>query len=177
MKFAVLFADGFEEIEAFSAVSVLRRAGMSVDMVGAVGSVVSSGHGARVMMDARLNSVRADSYDGVVIPGGSLSCDNLVKNKPALDFIRAFYERGKIVAAICCAPKVLLEAGVLENVKATIYPGMEKDIPYPRNDAVVVDRNVITSKGPGTALEFSLAIVEAASGKAKAAKIRKDLVL
>lgn len=177
MKLMVLFADGFEEIEACSVMSVLRTAGIDTDMVGVVGSVITGGHGVRVMMDKRINNIKSSEYDGVIIPGGTLSCQNLSHSKIVLDIIKDFAENGKLVAAICCAPSILVKAGVLENRKATIYPGMERELPYPREGKVVVDRNIITSPGPGTALEFSLAIVKHVLGNKPIEKMRKDLVL
>lgn len=176
MKLMVPFADGFEEIEAFSITSVLRSAGIDVDMVGVVGSVITGEHGVRVMVDKRLSSIKADDYDGIVIPGGR-SCKTLAKSKTILDMIKQFNEHDKLIAAICCAPLVLVEAGVLDNRKATIYPGFEKKLSYPRGDRVVIDRNIITSQGPGTAIAFALSIVEFLMGKKKADLLRAELVV
>ena len=79
------------------------------------------------------------------------------------------------MAAICAAPSILSKAGILDDRRATIYPGMEKEIPRPRPDRVVVDQNVITSQGPGTAIEFGLAIAEKLAGKAKADEVRRRM--
>jgi 4-methyl-5(b-hydroxyethyl)-thiazole monophosphate biosynthesis len=177
MKLMTLFANGFEEIEAFSVISVLRTAGIDVDMIGVVGSVITGGHGVRAMMDNRINNIKAGDYDGIIIPGGSMSCENLGRSKAVMDIIKDFDEKGKLVAAICCAPLLLAKADILDNRKATIYPGMEKELSYPRGEKVVVDRNIITSQGPGTALDFSLSIVELLLGKKKAENMREDLVL
>lgn len=177
MKLMVPFADGFEEIEAFSVMSVLRGAGIAVDMVGVVGSVITGAHGVRVMADKRLNVVKVDDYDGIVIPGGGQGCANLEKSKIIMDMIRQFNERGKLIAAICFAPRLLVKAGVLDNRKATIYPGMERELPYPRGNRVVVDGNIITSQGPGTSIEFALSIVEFLMGKKKAETLRAGLIV
>lgn len=176
MKLMVPFADGFEEIEAFSVISVLRGAGADVDMVGVVGSVITGEHGVRVTVDKRLNAVKADDYDGIVIPGGR-SYKILVKSKVILDIIKDLNRRGKLVAAICYAPLILAEAGVLDSKKATIYPGLEKELPYPRGDRIVVDGNIITSQGPGTSIEFALSIVEFLMGKKKAEALRESLIV
>jgi 4-methyl-5(b-hydroxyethyl)-thiazole monophosphate biosynthesis len=176
MKLLMPLADGFEEIEAFVPLSVLRGAGVQVDLVGLAGSLATGGHGARVATDRRLADVRVDEYDGIVIPGGSRGCANLERSKAVMDIIAAMNEKGKLVAAICAAPAVLAKAGVLKNRKASVYPGMERDIPYPRPEKVVVDGNVITSQGPGTAMEFALEIVKQLIGAAEAAKHRKALV-
>lgn len=176
MRLIVPLADGFEEIEAFSTISILRSAGIGVETVGVVGSVITGAHGVRVMVDNRLNSVKADNYDGIVIPGGSRGCDNLTKAKVVLDMIKQLNERGKLVAAICYAPLILAKAGVLDNRKATIYPGLEKELPYPRANKVVIDGNIITSQGPGTSIDFALSIVEFFMGKKKAENLRAGLV-
>lgn len=177
MRVMVAFADGFEEIEALTVVDVLRRVGIAVDMVGVVGSVITGAHGVRMMADKKLRDIKAEEYDGIVLPGGSPGYINLGRSSALLEIVKKMNAKGKLVAAICAAPSVLAKAGILENKKATIYPGMEKEIPYPRGDKVVVDGNVITSQGPGTALEFALRIVEALAGKEKALALRKALVV
>jgi 4-methyl-5(b-hydroxyethyl)-thiazole monophosphate biosynthesis len=85
-------------------------------------------------------------------------------------------EKGKLIAAICAAPSVLAKFHVLDNKRATIYPGMEKELPYPRDERVVIDDNIITSQGPGTAMEFALAIVEKLLGREKAWELKEQLV-
>lgn len=177
MRLIVPFADGFEEIEAFSIMSVLRGAGLDVDMIGVVGSVITGGHGVRAMMDKRLGDVKSDDYDGIVIPGGGRACTTLGKSKVITGMIKEFNERGKLIAAICYAPRLLVQAGILDNRKATIYPGLEKELSYPRGERVVVDGNIITSQGPGTSIEFALAIVEFLMGKEKADALRIGLVV
>jgi len=177
MKLMMPLAEGFEEIEAFSVISVLRGAGINVDTVGVVGSVITGGHGVRVMVDKKLMQTNAGDYDGVVLPGGTRGCANLLKSNDILNSIRDFDTSGKLVAGICAAPKVLAKAGVLSNRKATIYPGMEREIAYPRGDRVVVDGNVITSQGPGTAIEFALSIIEYFLGKEQADIHKMNLVV
>jgi 4-methyl-5(b-hydroxyethyl)-thiazole monophosphate biosynthesis len=176
MKLVMPLAEGFEEIEAFVPLSVLRGAGVQVDLVGLAGSVATGGHGARITTDRRLADVRVDDYDGIVLPGGTRGCANLERSKAVMDLIAAMGEKGKIIAAICAAPAVLAKAGVLKNRKTAVYPGMERQVPYPRPEKVVVDGNVITSQGPGTAMEFSLEILKHILGPAEAAKHRKALV-
>jgi len=176
MKLLMPFAEGFEEIEAMSAISILRSAGISIDMVGVVGSMIPGAHGINTAMDKRIGDIRVDDYDGIVIPGGSRGCANLERSKIVMDAIKKLNEQGKLVAAICAAPLLLSKAGVLHNKKATIYPGMEKELPYPRDSKVVVDGNIITSQGPGTALDFALEIVKQLVGREKADKVRANLL-
>lgn len=177
MRVMVPFANGFEEVEALTIVDVLRRAGINVDMVGIVGSVIEGAHGVRVMMDKKLGNVKADDYDGIVLPGGSPGYVNLNRSSVLKNIIKDINAKGKLVAAICAAPTVLVAAGVMENKRATIYPGMERELPYPRGGRVVVDGNIVTSQGPGTAIEFSLRIVEILAGRDRAAAIKKSLVV
>jgi 4-methyl-5(b-hydroxyethyl)-thiazole monophosphate biosynthesis len=176
MRLLMPLADGFEEIEAFVPLSVLRGAGVQVDTVGLAGSVASGSHGTKVSTDRRLAEVRVDDYDGIVLPGGGRGCANLERSKAVMDIIAGMNERGKLVAAICAAPLLLAKAGVLDNRKATVYPGMERELPYPRPGRVVVDGNVVTSQGPGTAVDFALEIVKQLLGPAAAEKQRKGLV-
>lgn len=176
MKVMIPLAEGFEEIEALTVVDVLRRAGITVDTVGVMGSVVSGAHGIRVMTDKKLLEINADEYDAIVLPGGSPGYVNLGRSSKIIEILKEFDSKGKIVAAICAAPSILAKAGILEGKRATIYPGMEKELPYPRGDRVVVDGNVITSQGPGTAMEFALAIVKALLGDDKALQLKRQLV-
>lgn len=177
MKIMIPFADGFEDIEAITVVDVLRRAGIKVDTVGVVGSVITSKNGVRVMVDKRLNEVKAEDYDGIVLPGGSKGVENLSKTASLLEMIKKINKNGKLVCAICAAPSILARIGILDDKKATIFPGMEGEIPYPRSDRVVVDGNVVTSQAAGTAMEFSLKLVEILAGKKKAEELREHLVV
>jgi len=177
MKVMVLFAEGFEEIEAMTVVDVLRRGGIQVDTVGVVGSVILSSHGVRVMMDKRLNEIVPDQYDAIILPGGSPGYINLGKSGKIIEIIKKFNSQNKLIAAICGAPSILAKEGLLDNKKATIYPGNERLLAYPRDGPVVVDGNIITSQGPGTAMEFALKIVEKLLGSNEVEKLRKELVV
>lgn len=173
----VTLADGFEDIEAMVPIDILRRAGVIVDTVGVVGSVITSKNGVRVMVDKRLMEINADDYDGIILPGGDPGYINLGRTAKVIEILKRMNAQNKLIAAICAAPSVLAKAGVLENKKATISPGMEKELPYPRADRVVVDGNVITSQAPGTAMEFALTLVEKMVSKGKASELRKRLVV
>jgi len=170
-------AEGFEEIEALTVVDVLRRAGINVDTVGVMGSMVTGSHGVRVMTDKKILEINADEYDGIVLPGGNPGYLNLGRSSKIIEILKKFDAEGKLIAAICAAPSVLAKAGVLEGKKATIYPGMEKELPYPRGERVVIDGKIITSQAPGTAMEFALAIVEFLAGKDRAFQMKRQLVV
>lgn len=176
MKLFMPFANGFEEIEALATIDLLRRAGIKIDMVGVVGTVMEGGQGVKVMMDKKINDIHTDDYEGIVLPGGGKGVENLGRSKLVIDAIKKLNDDGKLVAAICYSPSLLAKVGVLENRKATIYPGKEREIPYPREGKVVVDNNIITSQGPGTTIDFALAIIKYLVGPEKADKIRKSVL-
>ncbi len=175
MKIMVPLADGFEEIEALTIIDVLRRAGINVETVGVVGSLISGCHNVRVNTDKKLAEINEAEYDGIILPGGP-GTNTLARTSKIISIIKRLNAEGKLIGAICAAPSVLSKAGILENKKATIYPGMEKELQYPRGERVVIDGKIITSQAPGTAMEFALKIVEHLVGSEKAAKLRKELV-
>lgn len=176
MKVMVPLADGFEEIEALTVVDVLRRAGVEVDTVGIVGATITGASGIRVMVDKRLPEIDPRKYDAIVLPGGR-AYQTLMKTSKITEVLKEFDSKQKTIGAICAAPAILASLGILEEKRATIYPGMEKHLAYPRGNRVVVDGHIITSQGPGTALEFSLALVKKLVGDAAVAKLKKELVV
>lgn len=176
MKVFIPLADGFEDIEAISVVDVLRRADITVDTVGIPGSTITSMGGVKVIVDRKMIEIRAEDYDGVILPGGGKAVDTLKRTNALIDIIKKLDSKGKLVAAICVAPSILAKNGMLEDRKATIYPGLERELPRPRGERVVIDKNIITSQGPGTAMEFALKIVEFLKGQAKADQVRRSLI-
>ena len=177
MKVMVPLANGFEEIEALTVVDVLRRAGIKTETVGVIGSVIEGAHGVKVMVDKRLNQVVSDEYDAIILPGGSPGYLNLGKSAQLMEILKSFNRQNKVIGAICGAPLILAKQGLLDNKRATVYPGMEKELPYPRGKNVVVDGNVITSQAPGTAMEFALKIVEKLLSRSEVQRLRKELII
>lgn len=175
-KILVPLAEGFEEIEALAVVDILRRAGIDVVIAGTTGTMVVGAHGIRVTADKRLIDLETDSFDGIVLPGGNPGYKNLMRHETLLRIVENFGKNGKIVAAICGAPLILAKLGLLKDKKATAYPGLEKNFDRPRADAVVVDGNYITSRGPGTAIKFALKIVEMMLGKEKMLKLQAEII-
>jgi 4-methyl-5(b-hydroxyethyl)-thiazole monophosphate biosynthesis len=165
MNVLVPLAEGFEEIEAMTVVDVLRRAGIKVTTSGLPGTIVLGSRKVKVIADTKLDDIVEKDYDALVLVGGSPGYTNLSKSNKILKIIGDFHRDGKLVAAICGAPTVLAEAGILTNIKATVYPGLEKYIPKPRSVRVISENNVITSQGPGTSMEFALKLVEHLAGK------------
>ena len=176
MRVMIPLANGFEEIEAFTVVDVLRRANIKVDTIGIIGSVIQSKHGVKIIVDRTLNQVNPEEYDAIILPGGSPGYQNLGKSAKLIEILKTFNRQNKLIGAICGAPTILAKEGLLEDKKATIYPGYEKMLAYPRNGPVVIDGNIITSQGPGTAIEFALKIVSKILNPAEAERLRKELV-
>lgn len=161
-KIAICMAPGCEEIEGLAVVDILRRANMTIDMISITDSLeVTGSHHVTFMADRLLADVDWNAYDGIVLPGGIPGTPNLGACKGVTDTIKQFAKQGKLVAAICAAPGVLGQNGLLEGKKATSYPGFDEEMMgcVYLQDNVVVDGNLITSRGMGTAIDFSLAIV------------------
>jgi 4-methyl-5(b-hydroxyethyl)-thiazole monophosphate biosynthesis len=167
-KVLVPLADGFEEIEAVTIVDLLRRAGVEVRTASLAGREVTGSHGITVMADSGLDEVEAGDYDMIVLPGGMPGTTHLKSDSRVVRLLRQFAESGRYTAAICAAPSVLAHAGLLEGRKATSFPGFLTAGSAPgirlSEDAVVVDGKVATSRGPGTALPFGLALIELLEG-------------
>jgi 4-methyl-5(b-hydroxyethyl)-thiazole monophosphate biosynthesis len=159
MRLIVPLAEGFEEIEAIAVIDILRRANIKVDVVGVEDEVVAGRNGIKVLCDKIITDVKPEDYDGIVLPGGNPGYKNLENNQQVINIIKSLNGRGKLVAAICASPTILEKIGILEDKKATCYPTMKDKIKNFVNERVVVDKNIITSQGPGTAIEFALEIV------------------
>lgn len=174
-RIAVLFAEGFEEVEGLTQVDFLRRAGVEITVVGVTGTTVTGGHDVTIETDTTIDKVDSESLDGVVIPGGMPGAENVAASTHAQDLVKKLFKAGKLVAAICAAPAVVLEPlGVLEGKTATCYPGFEGRFQQAgfSEERVVKDGTVITSRGPGTAAEFAVALIEYLVDRKTADKIR-----
>ena len=163
----VPLAEGFEELEAVTIIDILRRAGIDVVVASLAGSPVTGSHGIRLAADTPLGALAEQDFDMIALPGGMPGADHLKKDPRIAEIIRRLHGAGRPVAAICAAPMVLAAAGVLDGRRATSYPGFLEDAGNTTvvGDAVVIDGGVITSRGPGTALDFALALVEELAGR------------
>ena len=162
-KVLVLLANGFEEIEALSVVDVLRRAKVTCHMGSLDTEYVKGTHNIEVKSDVNINNTDIDEYDGIVLPGGLPGAYNLRDSEIVREIVKRFNNDGKIIAAICAAPEALESFNILNGKKCTSYPGFIQDkskLEYIENEMVVEDGNIITSKGPATAIEFSLSILK-----------------
>jgi len=176
MKVVVPLAEGFEEIEFSTIVDVLRRAGIEVSVAGLKEGSINGAHGIRVTPDTSIDRVSADDFDVIILPGGYPGFVNLGKSDKVLTLVKGMYGKGKYVTAICGAPSVLAKAGVLQGRRATIFPGMEETLTGAQvsGERVVVDGKIITSQGPGTAMEFAIKLVEVLVGRAKAEAVARE---
>ena len=162
------FAEGFEEIEAISVVDVLRRAGIETLMVSVTGSLMVTGsHGITVATDVLFKDAPYDDATMLVLPGGLPGAHNLFAHKNLTAQLIGFAKQGKPIAAICAAPYILGELGLLEGKKATCYPGFEKHLKGAEvvTEQAVISGNIITGRGAGPAIVFALKIVEYMLGK------------
>ena len=174
----VFLAEGFEEVEALATVDVLRRAGLETATVGVGGKLISGSHSITVQADLTLDqAVMDDDLQAVVLPGGMPGTTNLQNNATVMAFVDYAYANGRLVCAICAAPSVLGQKGLLKGRKACCYPGFEKFLEGAEvsGQPVCVDGNVITGRACGVALEFGTAIAEQFIGKEKAQKLWDSL--
>lgn len=159
----VFLADGFEEIEAITPIDVLRRAGLNVQTVSVMDKqTVSGAHGIPVVADKMFVDIHSEDAEMLLLPGGLPGATNLDAHQGLSDMIMAFASEGKALAAICAAPLVFGNRGLLQGKKATCYPGFESYLTGAEYTAALVeiDGNFITAKGPGAAMDFAFAIVE-----------------
>lgn len=178
-KIGIFMADGCEEIEGLTVVDIVRRAKMEIVMISITGKrEVTSSHQVTFLTDALAAEVDYDTLDGIVLPGGMPGTLNLQADETVSKVIRQFAAEGKLVCAICAAPSVLGAAGILEGKWATCHPGFEEKLTGARVEEkeVVVDGNVITSRGMGTAIPFALEIVRYFADDETVEQVRKGLV-
>jgi len=176
----VLLADGFEEVEAVTPIDYLRRAGVEVKTLGVTGKTIAGSHGVKIEADAGSEGFAKD-FDCVVVPGGGRGASNIAASPQAVFLIKRHFDSGKLVAAICAAPAVVLHGacGIVRGRRFTCYPGLEAKVEGAdfSADRVVVDGNLITSRGAGTAGEFSQAIVAALVGEDAARELAEKVLL
>lgn len=178
-KAVVFFADGTEECEALLVIDLLRRADVEVTVASAMGrrEIVSS-HQIRITTDALAEEVDYSAVDLVVLPGGIPGTPNLAANPTVTQTCTAFVQAGKKVAAICAAPSILADLGLLQGRSATAYPTYQQKLTgaTPLDQEVVVDGCITTSYGLGGAIPFGLELVRQLAGEAEAERIRQAIV-
>ena len=177
-KVLIVLANGFEEVEALTTIDLLRRVDLEVTIAGLEREFVTGAHDITVKCDRYYEEIQHRDYDCLILPGGQPGTNNLKNNAKIIEWVKNFENSNKLIAAICAAPTVLYAAGILNGKKLTSFPS-EKDVfsnCIYLEEAVVQDGNIITSRGVGTAIPFSLKIVENMKGKEEAAQLAERIL-
>lgn len=172
-------AQGCEELEAVTIIDLLRRAGIEVVSAGLDEQPVRASRGVILIPDTSLDEALQQDYDMVVLPGGLPGADHLDQDQRIRHLLQTMADNNKYTAAICAAPKVLANAGLLEGKLATSYPGVLEKLTLANTtlttNPVVVDDKIITSRGPGTAMDFTLTLIELLVGAQKRHEVENAL--
>ncbi|MDR2875844.1 MAG: DJ-1/PfpI family protein [Methylobacillus sp.] len=177
-KVLIPLAQGCEELEAVTVADILRRADIAVIMAGLESGAIRASRGTVIMPDTTLDAVLADDFDMIVLPGGMPGSEHLRNDARVIVLLKNMADTGKYIAAICAAPMALHAAGLLQGKRATSFPGVLDRLPGTHiyvNEKVVTDGKIITSRGPGTALDFALTLVELLAGKQKRDAVEAEL--
>jgi len=173
----VLLAEGFEEIESVTVIDILRRAGAEVTTAGLTGKSVTGSYQITVIANNLLDEVKDQDFDLIVLPGGMPGANNLKADSRVQDIIQCNEQAGKLIAAICAAPIVLAEAGILKDRKFTIHPSQVNNIQLSAKDSPVeIDRGVITGQAAGAAMKFAFTLVEKLYGPEKVREINRSVL-
>ena len=180
-KAYIFLTTGFEEIEAICVIDILRRAGIEVKAIACPAfKKVIGAHDIEISTDAILDRTDFSDGDMLILPGGQPGTDNLNAHKKLKKLIQTYYDQNKYIAAICAAPLVFGEMGLLKGKKAVCYPGYENQLlgaEIAESERVVVSDNIVTSKSAGTAIEFALKLVEILVGKETAEILSKKMIV
>lgn len=169
-KVLVFLADGCEEIESLTVVDYLRRADIKVDTVSIKEDLdVRGSHDIIIKADKLINDINEDDYSVLYVPGGTVGAKNLRDDERVINIVKNFANAGKIVSAICAGPIVLDKAGVLKDKKAVSFPSIEPELKnigeYKRDELVVEDGNIITSRGAAATIYLAIKLVERIKGE------------
>lgn len=179
MSYYIFLAEGFEMIEALTVVDMLRRAGMEIHTVSISGTeMVTSSHNVAVKADMLFEDVDFAGADMLILPGGMPGTKHLGAHKALTEQLVHFHQEGRKLAAICAAPSVLGELGILKGKRATCYPGFEDKLAGAEfvKAPAVVDGNIITGRGMGAAIDFASAIITDAMGQDRAKEIQAGIM-
>lgn len=173
----VPLATGCEELEAVTVIDLLRRAGIEVVVAGLTEGPIRASRGVVLLPDTTLELALQQSYDMIVLPGGLPGTTHLANDSRIIATLQQMAKQNQWIAAICAAPSVLAKAGLLNDRPATSFPGALDAFPKVRQqpEAVVVDGRIITSRGPGTAMDFALTLIEHLAGHAKRQEVEAGL--
>ncbi len=170
----VPLSDGFDEIEAFTTISLLRRAKIEVRVAGVPGVILTGSDGTKIITDGRFDDIDSSGFDALLLVGGNVH-ERLANYSRFMDTLKRYDQAGKTIAAIGEAPLLLAKAGMLNNRRATILQGMERSLPKPRDEKVIVDGHIITAQSPTCAMDFGLKLVEMLASPSRASYLREAL--
>jgi len=177
-KVLVVIADGSEELEAVTIIDVLVRAGADVVVASVSEKQITASRGVKIVADTLIGDCQNQQYDLIALPGGMPGAEYLRDCDELIELLKKQKEAGRLYAAICASPAVVLGChGLLEGKKATGYPSEKLDLPSRVDEKVVVDGNCITSQGPGTAIEFALKLVELLFGRDKSQEVAEAMLV
>lgn len=174
----LFLAEGFEEIEALTPVDYLRRAKVDITTVGVGAKNITGAHNITVEADITTDELAKDTdFDGIILPGGMPGTLNLEKDSIVMHFVSRAKQENKLLCAICAAPSILGHAGILNEKKATCFPGFEADLTgaFATGEPVETDGNIITARGAGVAADFAFAIIAACKDKETADAICRQI--
>ncbi len=176
-KAIVPLADGLEEIEAITIIDILRRAKIEITTAGLTNNSILGSHNIKIESDTTIDKIDSDNFDIIVLPGGMPGTINLMNNQKVIQLIQDMNNSNKIIGAICAAPMVLYHAGILDNKKFTMHPGVIGKIPLsPLPDQIMEDGNIITGQASGAAVLFSLKLVEKICGSPVKQEVNKGVL-
>lgn len=177
IKALILLANGFEEIEALTPIDLLRRAGIEVTIAGLGNLQIKSARNVEIICETKVESVKASDYNAIILPGGGRGAENLSKSKEVVSLISQIDKQNGLIAAICASPAIVLgKNNLLNNRKFTCFPGCQTGIKgnY-TGERVTVDKNLISSLGAGSSIEFSLAIIKYLIDENTEQRIKNDI--
>lgn len=170
---------GFEETEAIVPTDILRRGGVNIKMISLTGqTLVKGASGVSVQADFLFEEIKKDENIDMIILAGGAGTSNYSKHEPFLNFIKEVNKENKYIAAICAAPTILSQIGILEGKTAVCYPSLKDELKSSKlgSNSVEVDGNIITSKGPATSIDFALKLLELLKGEEISKNVRKDFL-
>jgi len=174
----ILLAPGFEEIEAVTTIDILRRAGVEVTVAGTAEGTIEGSRRVKLLADLSIDKVAGGDYDMIVLPGGQPGTNNLAADERVRRILKEAREKEKYISAICAAPSILAASGLLKGKRATSHPSVRErmeGIDY-AEDRVVIDGKYVTSRSPGTAMEFAFTLVRLLVGEEKVKEVNQGVM-
>jgi 4-methyl-5(b-hydroxyethyl)-thiazole monophosphate biosynthesis len=174
----VAVANGTEELEAITIIDVLRRADMSVRVSSIMGRQITGALGTKIVADSDFTDEVLSDYDAIILPGGTEGAQNFAEYSLLIDELKTFFKEGKLIAAICASPAlVFADHGLLDQKKATCYPALKSHIKHYLDQPVVIDGQVVTAQGPGSAMQFALTLVEILAGSTMLKEVKAGMLI